>query len=145
VLYGRALVTPESEAEFERLLAVTDMAARVHRIGYVPDADLADLFAGCELFVFPTTVEGFGYPLLEAMAQGACCITRNASAMKEVGGDAVRLVETLNADEIASAAIALLENRAENARLGARAAERAREFTIERMIQQTVECYRSVT
>ena len=144
VLYGRSFVTPDSEAEFERLLANTDAADRVHRVGYVPDSDLADLFRGCELFVFPTTVEGFGYPLLEAMAHGACCIARNASAMREVGDDAVRLVETLNANEIAQAAIELLGNRAEHARLRARAADRARGFTIERMVRQTVECYRSV-
>lgn len=145
VLYGRAFVTPGSEAEFERMLAAGAAADRVHRVGYVADSDLADLFAACELFVFPTTVEGFGYPLLEAMSHGACCITRNASAMKEVGGDAVRLVETLNADEIASAAIALLENSAERTRLRARAAARARQFTVEAMVRQTVDCYRSVT
>jgi len=145
VLYGRGGVTPEAENDFERLLARTPAVDRVHRVGFVPDSDLADLFAGCDLFVFPTTVEGFGYPLLEAMAHGACCITRNASAMKEVGGDAVRLVETLNQDEIATAAIALLEDRVESARLRARASERARQFTIERMVRQTVECYRSVT
>lgn len=145
VLYGRAFVTPESEGEFDRLLAGTGTADRVRRVGYVPDPDLADLFAGCGLFIFPTTIEGFGYPLLEAMSHGACCITRNASAMKEVGGDAVRLVETLNADEIARAAIELLDDRAEHARLCARAAARAREFTIERMVRQTVDCYRSVT
>jgi len=144
VLYGRSFVTPDSEAEFERLLANTDAADRVHRVGYVPDSDLAYLFRGCELFVFPTTVEGFGYPLLEAMAHGACCIARNASAMQEVGEDAVRLVETLNANEIVQAAIELLGNRAEHARLRARAADRARGFTIERMVRQTVECYRSV-
>jgi len=145
VLYGRGFVTPESEAEFDGLLTRTAAADRVRRVGYVPDADLAGLFAGCELFVFPTTVEGFGYPLLEAMAHGACCITRNASAMREVGGDAVRLVETLNADDIATAAIELLDDHVERARLRARAADRARQFTIERMVRQTVDCYRSVT
>ena len=144
VLYGRAFATPESEAEFEHRLADAGGGDRVHRIGYVPDAELADLFAGCELFVFPTTVEGFGYPLLEAMAHGACCIARNASAMKEVGGDAVRLVETLNPDEIAAAAIALLGDPVAREAFGARAAERARRFTVEEMVRKTVECYRSL-
>ena len=116
----------------------------MHRVGHVPDPELADLFTGCELFVFPTTVEGFGYPLLEAMAHGACCIARPASAMKEVGGDAVLLVETLNPDEIAAAAIALLEDPARRAALGSRATERARQFTIEQMVRKTVDCYRSV-
>jgi glycosyltransferase involved in cell wall biosynthesis len=144
VLYGRSLVTPEREAEFERLLAGTAAAGRVYRVGYVPDADLADLFAGCALFVFPTTVEGFGYPLLEAMAHGACCITRNASAMKEIGGDAVCLIETLNPDAIAAAAVELLGDPTTRAALGVRAAARARVFTIEEMVRRTVGCYRSL-
>jgi glycosyltransferase involved in cell wall biosynthesis len=145
VLYGRAFATPDSEAEFERHLAEVGEGGRVRRVGYVPETALADLFAACELFVFPTTVEGFGYPLLEAMAHGACCIARNASAMKEVGGDAVCLVETLHPHEIAAAAIALLEDPAARAALGACAAERARRFTIEEMVRKTVDCYRSLT
>ncbi|HEX6463625.1 MAG TPA: glycosyltransferase, partial [Vicinamibacterales bacterium] len=144
VLYGSAQVTPEHETEFNGLVGSTAHAARIRRTGHIDDADLADLFAGCALFVFPTTVEGFGYPLLEAMYHGACCITRNASAMKEVGGDAVCLVETLNPDEIAGAANALLNEPARRAELGARAAARARRFTIEEMVGKTVECYRAV-
>jgi len=79
------------------------------------------------------------------MAHGACCITRNASAMKEIGGDAVRLVETLNPGEIASAAIELLTDPAARAALGTRASRRARQFTVEEMVRQTVDCYRSLT
>jgi glycosyltransferase involved in cell wall biosynthesis len=144
VLYGRSQVTAEREANFERLLTSTAHANRIQRVGYVSDPALADLFASCELFVFPTTVEGFGYPLLEAMAHGACCVTRNASSMREVGGDAVCLVETLNPDEIAAAAIALLNDPATRAAFGARAAARASRFTIEEMVRQTVEGYRSL-
>jgi glycosyltransferase involved in cell wall biosynthesis len=145
VLYGNAQVTPEREADFNALFGSTPHARRIRRTGHIEDANLADLFAGCALFVFPTTVEGFGYPLLEAMHHGACCITRNASAMKEVGAEAVCLVETLNPDEIAGAAIALLNDSRRRAELGARAAARARRFTIEEMVGRTVECYRSVT
>src|SRR4029077_14491788 len=101
-------VRDDNEAEFERLLRDTAHSDRIARIGQMDDVELAGLFAGCELFVFPTTVEGFGYPLVEAMAQGVCCITRNASAMKEIGGDGVRLIETLNPDEISRAALELL-------------------------------------
>ena len=144
VLYGRAQVTPEHETEFNALLGATAHATRIRQTGDVGDAELADLFAGCALFVFPTTVEGFGYPLLEAMHHGACCITRNASAMKELGAEAVCLVETLNPDEIAEAAIALLRDPQWRAELGARAAKRARGFTIEEMVEKTVECYQSV-
>ena len=86
ILFGRGQVSPESEAEFEQLLQGLSHAHRIRRVGHVPDEELSALYEGCALFVFPTTVEGFGYPLLEAMAHGACCITRDRSAMKELGG-----------------------------------------------------------
>lgn len=145
VLYGRAHVHAGNEGEFDRLLAETRYADRIVRTGVVEDAELASLFAGCELFVFPTTVEGFGYPLVEAMAHGACCVTRNASAMKEVGGDTVCLIETLEPAQVSGAVIDLLGDPDRRVELGERAAERARQFTIERMIAGTVECYRLIT
>jgi glycosyltransferase involved in cell wall biosynthesis len=144
ILYGQAHVTPETEAEFDRLLSDRPHADRVRRIGHVTDETLAGLYAGCALFIFPTTVEGFGYPLLEAMAHGACCIIRGASAMKEVGGDATVLVETLRPGEIAAAAIELLDDPARRIALGERAKERAARFTVEAMIDKTIDCYRTV-
>ncbi len=144
VLYGRSQVNHVNEEEFERLLAGLPDRDRVHRVGHVDDAELAGLFRDCELFVFPTTVEGFGYPLLEAMAHGSGCIARNASAMKEVGGDAVCLVETLNSDEIAAAAIHLLRNPDQLSRLGKLARERAAGFTTAAMVARTWESYKSL-
>jgi glycosyltransferase involved in cell wall biosynthesis len=144
ILYGRAHLTPENEAEFEQLLHGLAHANRIRRVGHVTDKELAGLYEGCVLFVFPTTVEGFGYPLLEAMAHGACCITRDGSAMKEIGGDAVRLVETLRPDEIAAAAIELLEDPLRRASFGQRAKRRAAQFTVEAMVHKTLDCYLSV-
>src|SRR4029078_13710067 len=68
ILYGRALVTKENEAEFERVLRDLPHADRIRRVGHVNDDELASLYAGCTLFIFPTLIEGFGYPLAEAMA-----------------------------------------------------------------------------
>jgi glycosyltransferase involved in cell wall biosynthesis len=141
ILYGHAHVTPESEAAFESLVRGLAHADRIRRAGHVTDDVLAGLYEGCALFIFPTTVEGFGYPLLEAMAHGACCITRDGSAMKEVGGDAVCLVETLRPDEIASAAIELLDDPVRRAGLGQRAKRRAAQFTVDAMVRGTLQCY----
>ena len=141
-LYGRALVTAANEAEFEQLLQGLPHADRIRRVGHVTDQELSALYDGCMLFIFPTTVEGFGYPLLEAMAHGACCITRDRSAMKEVGGDAVRLVETLHPAEIAAAANELLADPIQRADLGDRARRRAAAFTVDAMARGTLECYR---
>ena len=142
LLYGRAHVTEAREAELDRVVAGLPHADRIRRVGHVADEALAALYEGCALFVFPTTIEGFGYPLLEAMAHGACCITRDASAMREVGGDAVRLVETLNPAEIAAAAIELLDDPRQRASLEERARRRAGAFTVETMVRKTLECYR---
>jgi glycosyltransferase involved in cell wall biosynthesis len=144
ILYGQARATRDAEAEFERLMNGLAHAGRIRRIGHVTDETLAGLYAGCALFIFPTTVEGFGYPLLEAMAHGACCITRDASAMKEIGGDAVVLVETLRPEEIAAAAIELLEDPLRRTTLGERARDRAARFTVQAMVHNTLDCYRSV-
>jgi glycosyltransferase involved in cell wall biosynthesis len=141
ILYGQPVLTPQHEAEFASLVRGLAHADRIRRVGHVTDQALAELYEGCALFIFPTTVEGFGYPLLEAMAQGACCITRDASAMKEIGGDAVRLVETLRPEEIASAAIELLDDPLRCAGLGQRAKRRAAQFTVDAMVRGTLQCY----
>lgn len=144
VLYGLANVTDERERAFDDLVRALPHGERIHRVGFLDDAALAARLAGCELFVFPTTVEGFGFPLLEAMGNGACCITGLGSAMEEVGGDAVRLVETREPDAIARAALDLLADDARRRELGRLARERAARFTVEEMARQTLDCYRSV-
>jgi glycosyltransferase involved in cell wall biosynthesis len=78
------------------------------------------------------------------MAYGACCITRDASAMREIGGDAVCLVETLRPEEIAGAAIELLDDPSRRAMLGQRAKRRAAQFTVDAMVRKTLDCYLSV-
>jgi glycosyltransferase involved in cell wall biosynthesis len=143
-LYGRSQVTPAAESAFEALLAGLPHADRIRRLGHVGDEMLAGLYAGCAVFVFPTTIEGFGYPLLEAMAHGKACVARNASAMREVGGDAVTLVETLNPGEISAAVNALLADPEACRRLGERARARAARFSVDRMVRETVDIYRSV-
>jgi glycosyltransferase involved in cell wall biosynthesis len=142
LLYGGGAVPGGPDPGFVALLDGVAHADRVRRLGHVADGELASLYAGCALFVFPTIVEGFGYPLLEAMAQGACCIARGASAMQEIGGDAVRLVETLHPEEIATAALQLLGDPEARDRLGDRARRRAAQFTVAASARQTFDCYR---
>jgi glycosyltransferase involved in cell wall biosynthesis len=76
---------------------------RVAFTGYVPEEHLAGLYSGASLFVFPSLAEGFGLPLLEAMACGVRCITSNSSSLPEVGGDVVDYVDPLNDGELAGA------------------------------------------
>ena len=83
-------------------------AARIRLAGYVPDDDLAALYAGCELFCYPSLYEGFGLPVLEAMRAGAPVVTSNLSSLPEVAGDAAMLVDPLSVAAIADAIARLL-------------------------------------
>jgi glycosyltransferase involved in cell wall biosynthesis len=77
-----------------------DLAHRVVVTGYVPDADLPALLSGALAFVFPSLHEGFGLPVLEAMACGTPVVCSNASSLPEVAGDAALLVDPLDQDAL---------------------------------------------
>jgi glycosyltransferase involved in cell wall biosynthesis len=76
---------------------------RVLYTGYVPEEHLAGLYSGASLFVFPSLAEGFGLPLLEAMACGVRAITSNTTSLPEVGGDLVTYVDPLDAVALGNA------------------------------------------
>jgi glycosyltransferase involved in cell wall biosynthesis len=95
------------------------------------------------VFAFPTLIEGFGYPLLEAMACGACCVTTGESAMREVGGDAVQFTDTRDPGAFARTLLELLADGRRRDALARAARARAATFTAERMAGQTLDCYRA--
>src|SRR5262249_38222888 len=80
-----------------------ELEPHVHFTGYVADEDLPALYSGADLFAFPSIYEGFGLPVLEAMACGTPVITSNTSSLPEVAGDAALLVDAYDVDAIASA------------------------------------------
>ncbi len=80
--------------------------------GFVDDADLPALYQGADLFAFPSLYEGFGIPILEAMAGGTPVVTAQASSMPEVAGDAALLVSPLDVDALADAMWRLLDDAA---------------------------------
>ena len=94
VLYGRAAVTPEREVEFDRTVAALGVRQAIVRTGFLTDDQLGWLYRRATIFAFPSLYEGFGYPVLEAMAAGACVVARGASAMAEVMDEAGVAVET---------------------------------------------------
>jgi len=79
-------------AELERTLAAVG-ERRVWITGFVSDAELAELYAGAACFAFPSFAEGFGLPVLEAMASGAPVVTGDRTSLPEVAGDAALLVD----------------------------------------------------
>ena len=97
--------------------------------GYVNDGDLVTLYSLTKLFVFPSTHEGFGLPVLEAMACGAAVIGSNCSSIPEVIGFADALFDPLSAQSITAKIIEALENQVFRAQLIANAAEQLTKFS----------------
>jgi glycosyltransferase involved in cell wall biosynthesis len=97
-------------------------------LGHVPDAVLAELYRRCAVFCYPSLYEGFGLPVLEAMAAGAAVVTSNVSSLPEVGGDAVEYSDPLDPASIAQAMTRLLSSPERRAAIGKAARERAALF-----------------
>jgi len=87
----------------EQALGTAADEASVLRLGYVPDNDLAALYASCSAFVYPSLYEGWGLPVAEALSLGAPTITSTVSSLPEVAGDAAIMVDPQSVEEIAFA------------------------------------------
>jgi glycosyltransferase involved in cell wall biosynthesis len=120
------------------------IADRLHFTGWVSDEDLRHFYGACEMFVFPSFYEGFGLPILEAMACGRAVACSNTSAMPEVANASALLFDPSQADEITRAMRDLLldpQLRQRSERLGS---QRASLFTWSRAAQETLDVYYEV-
>jgi glycosyltransferase involved in cell wall biosynthesis len=123
-------------------VAASGVADRILLPGYVPEADKAALFTGADLFVYPSRYEGFGLPVLEAMACGVPVLTTTGGSLPEVAGDAALLVDPGEPDLLAGAMARLLGDPAARARLARRGRARAAAQTWERCAALTADAYR---
>lgn len=114
---------------------------RVRLTGFVADADLPRWYAGAAAFAYPARYEGFGLPVLEAMACGAPVVTSDLSSLPEVSGDAALLVPPDDEAGLAAALLRLATDPALAADLGRRGLARAAEFSWERTAALTVAAY----
>jgi glycosyltransferase involved in cell wall biosynthesis len=117
---------------------------RIRMPGYVPPAELANWYAQAAIFAFPSLDEGFGMPVLEAMAGGTPVIASNRSAIPEVAGDAAWLVDPEDTDELADALVALTQDPERRADLSSRGLARAAQFTWAEAVEKTWQVYREV-
>jgi len=116
-------------------------ADRVRWLGPVSDAELVGLLNAAEVFVYPTLAEGFGLPVLEAMACGRPVVTSAGTAAAEVAGEAAILVNPREPAEVAQAISRVLADRNLAKRLGRKALARAAEFSWERTAALTLGVY----
>jgi glycosyltransferase involved in cell wall biosynthesis len=139
--------TPEyllGSQELRKLVQDLDLEDMVVSAGHVSQADLTGLYSAASLFVFPSLYEGFGLPVLEAMACGTPVVTSNTSSLPEVAGDAALLVDPYDVDAIASALRRVLEDPALAHDLRERGLTRARQFTWERTARETLAVYQQL-
>jgi glycosyltransferase involved in cell wall biosynthesis len=129
-------------AEARAAIEKSGVATRILRPGYVDNPTLAALFRRAAVIAYPSLVEGFGMPALEALAGGAPLVTTSGSALEEVVGDAALLVEPADADGLARALATAIDDPQVAARLRAAGPARAATFTWERSIDAHVDAYR---
>jgi glycosyltransferase involved in cell wall biosynthesis len=117
---------------------------RIRVLGYIDDADLAAAYSGCSVFVYPSILEGFGLPPLEAMACGAPVVTSNVSALPETVGDAALTVDPLSVDEIADGMVQVLSDEEVRRRLVRAGLDRAAALSWDSVAEQTLAVYEEV-
>jgi glycosyltransferase involved in cell wall biosynthesis len=109
--------------------------------GFVPDTDLPAVYAGAQALVLPSLYEGFGLPVLEAMACGTPVICSNTASLPEVAGDAALLVDPTDVEGIATALSQVLTDGALQAQMRARGELQAAHFSWERTAEETLAVY----
>jgi glycosyltransferase involved in cell wall biosynthesis len=110
-------------------------------VPYVSQELLPKVYAGAELLVMPSTIEGFGLPVLEAMASGTPVVCSRAASLPEVAGDAALYFDPASAEELAQRIEELLNSRELQESLRAKGLERAKQFTWEESTRKHVELY----
>jgi glycosyltransferase involved in cell wall biosynthesis len=137
---------PDGFGAAEELRAIEASPKRnsIDVLGYVSRVELDRLYRRARIFAFPSLDEGFGMPVLEAMAHGTPVVTSKSSAMPEVAGDAALLVDPHDTDAIATALNCLANDPSLRDDLGQRGVRRAREFSWESAVNKTWQVYREL-
>lgn len=151
VMAGKALV----EENFDRTNPWNQDLAKVHdltendpqikKLGFVPGEELVELYNLAGVFIMPSIYEGFGLPVLEAMACGCPVITSKAGSLAEVAGDAAVFVEPDNPEEMAHKLLSLLKlPNEERQEITQKGFEQAKKFSWEKTGAETLEFYETV-
>jgi alpha-1,3-rhamnosyl/mannosyltransferase len=136
VLAGEQGWLPDDDAPLRRL------GDGVRVLGQVSARDASALYAGADLFVFPSRHEGFGIPVLEAMVQGTAVVCSDIPVLREVGGDAAQFVPLDDIDALADTIDALLRDGRARDALVARGLAHAQGYSWERCADATIAVYR---
>lgn len=127
--------------------AIEEGAAQgwVRKLGFVPESDLIELYQHARLFVYPSAYEGFGLPVLEAMACGVPVVTSNRSSLPEIGGDAVALINPDDIQELKDAIARGLSDALWRERAINQGLLQAQQFSWKKCVKDTLQVYRSMS
>lgn len=134
--------------KYKEIMAAVDqlqLKDTVTFTGYVQDHDLPALYTAADVFVFPSLAEGFGLPVLEAMACGAPVVTSNISSLPEAAGDAAILVDPYDSKAISTAMKIILEDENVRQDLRSKGFTRAQEFSWQSVARKTLDVYQKVS
>lgn len=133
--------------------AIQDVLAEVRRygiedrlsvLGYVPEEDLPCLYSGAAVLLYTSIYEGFGLPIVEAMQSGTPVVASRASCFPEIVGDAGRLVDPQDADDISRGLEEILESNDRRNEYVRRGLLQAKDFSWKKTAQQTLKVYHDV-
>lgn len=125
-----------------RRMRLSEVGSSVRWIGLIPDEDLPAFYNAAACFVYPSLFEGFGLPVLEAMACGTPVVTSDRAALPELVGDAAMVVDPESVEALAEAMTRVLTDATLAADLGRRGLERSRRFSWRETARRTLEVYR---
>ena len=120
------------------------LQGRVKFIGFVDDEDLPTLYTSASLFLFPSLYEGFGLPLLEAMACGVPVVSSNTSSLPEVAGNAAKILDPLRPHLWTNSIIQLLQTPALRVKMVSAGFRQAHQFTWQRSALQLLQIYQTL-
>jgi len=135
----------EAKAEYKKLACKLGVENRLVLTGYVDDYELQKLYQECEVFFFPSLYEGFGLPVLEAMASGAPVVTSKVSSLPEVGGEYAYYCDPYDIENMAQTLLkTLTEYNSFNQRIRKERISFARSFTWDKASRKTISVFRDI-
>ncbi len=150
VMVGKALTEQDYDhshpwnSDLVKVQKMIEGNSKVLPLGFVEDKDLVALYNAATLFVFPSLYEGFGLPILEAMACGTPVVTSRSGSLEEIAGEAAYLVDSERVESIAHGIKTVFSNEKMQQELAEKGLQRANEFSWEKTAKETIAVYDKV-
>jgi glycosyltransferase involved in cell wall biosynthesis len=144
VLAGSQNLSLKGGQEVFETIRQLDLSGSVVLTGHTPDEHIPGLYAHASMLVMPSLYEGFGFPVLEAMAVGTPVVCSNTSSLPEVAGDAALFFPPEDHTTLARAMEDVIQNPSVRQELRSKGLAQARQFTWQRAADQTIAIYREV-